>query len=165
VRWIILLGVIGVAAVFAVRAGRGPVTSGEGGERLFETDEGRRAAELKTQWAGALERSRERDAVATALVRGELTMAQAIDRFRALLRDDPAVLYGLHTSHPGVDEPFLPILQLAGIVDSHVPGDPIRKADIITRLNALVPRTLKPVVLASGGSSVDETTPPAIPTR
>jgi hypothetical protein len=123
----IVIGFVAVAALVAARPGAGRARSAS--EARAEDD--------RTAWEASSRRTHARIAVAVALVRGELTLAEAVAHFRDLLADDPVALRGLGARYAGASIDELAARQAASYVDQYGDEDPPRRADLVRQLNAL----------------------------
>ena len=121
VVYVIAVGLVAAAAAVAVR----PATNRARSPQDVRADEERAAL------AAIDGRTRAREAAATALVRGELTVPQAVARFRDLLADDPAGLRNLGARFPDAPLDELAAHQAAGYVAHRTAGDPYRKAELV----------------------------------
>lgn len=63
-----------------------------------------RTRELKARLAEAQEQMQAKDAVAAALARGELTLGEAADRFRAIHGGEPGPLSAMRLQYPGASD-------------------------------------------------------------
>jgi len=93
------LAVAGVAATAAVGWGY--------------TDRAARSDRLTAESTAAQARTAEKRAVAAALADGQLTVAQAADRFAGLLAEEPVVLDRLRAQKPGATDQELALRQVA----------------------------------------------------
>lgn len=75
-----------------------------------------READLDAQVAAAIRRLAEKRSVASALARGDLSLRQAADRFRAIIASDPATLYHLRRACPDVTDEVLLYRNVVGFV-------------------------------------------------
>jgi hypothetical protein len=129
VGYVIAVGVVAAAAAMVVRSGASRAPSPQ------EV----RAADERATLAAINERTRTRADVAAALVRGELTVLEAVARFRDLLTDDPAGLRGLWAKYPDAPLDELAAHQAAEYVAHRVAGDLFRRAELVRQLDALAP--------------------------
>jgi hypothetical protein len=127
VMYALVIGFVAVAALVAAHPGAGRARSA--------SDAG--AEDDRTAWEAAFRRTRGRIAAAVALVRGELTVPEAVARFRALLADDPVALRGLGAKYAGAPIDELAARQAASYVDQYGDEDPARRNDLVRQLNAL----------------------------
>lgn len=126
------IGVVAVAAAVAFRAGanRAPAV-----QEMQGADDPAVAA--------AVEHARVRSDLAAALIRGELTVPQAVARFQDLLTDDPVALRALSARYPGASVEGLAAIQAVGFVEHSPVGDPGRRADLTRQLEAMAQATRK----------------------
>jgi hypothetical protein len=123
----IVIGFVAVAALVAAHPGAGRARSAS---EAREVDD-------RTVWEASSRRTHARIAVAVALVRGEVTLAEAVTRFRTLLADDPVGLRGLGAKYAGASIDELAARQAASYVDGYGDEDPVRRNDLVRQLNAL----------------------------
>jgi len=123
---------IGVVAAVTVVAIRPDVNRGRSAEDV-------RVDEQRAAWAAIDERIHARCEVAAALVRGELTIPQAVARFQDLLADDPAAQRGLWAKYPDASMDELAARQAVGFVAQSTAGDAARRDDLVRQLSALAP--------------------------
>jgi hypothetical protein len=84
---------------------RAPATPAEEACHFPGEEEARRQhAELDARCRAAVGRVTEKDAVAVALLRGDLGLAEAADRVRAIATADPAALARLRRWHAGASD-------------------------------------------------------------
>ena len=103
---VVALATVG-AAFLCARAlhPRPPRVEGDAFARLAEDEDFRRQqADWDERIAAAVRRLSEKRAVSLALVRGELSLRQAVDRFRAIIGGDPAVLDHLRRFRPNATD-------------------------------------------------------------
>jgi hypothetical protein len=87
------------------------------------------------EFRAVAERKDRKAAVASALVRGELTADEAAARIRAVLAEEPVVLVGLGAAHPGEPDGALVRRHLAAWVRAVAHQDPDRAATALRRLS------------------------------
>jgi hypothetical protein len=128
--YVVAVGVVAGAAVVAARSmanrGRSPQ------DRWADDD---RAA-----FAAAAQRSQARVGVAVALIRGDLTVPEAVARFREMLADDPVSVHVLSIKYPDVTIDALAARQAASYVDRYAVTNPARRDELLRQLEALAVR-------------------------
>jgi hypothetical protein len=108
--------------------------------RYLADDEVRQARELDNRQRLVLQRVMEKEAVVHALVRGEITLDQAAERFRQLTADDAAALAYLRSFHPAASDEELHYRNVLGFVRGMVWTHPARFAEVFARLEDEVRR-------------------------
>ena len=136
--YVIAIGVVAAAAAMAIRSsadrGRSAQVVGESEQRAIV--------------AAIAERTQARVAVAVALVRGELTVPQALARFRDLLADDPVAQRGLGAKYPEASIDELATHQVALYLGRYGDENPARRDELVRQLNTLTERsTVTPAML------------------
>ncbi|MBO0697317.1 MAG: hypothetical protein J2P46_02880 [Zavarzinella sp.] len=98
--------VLGAARVSPSGSHRGALAPGANEACRFPGEEEvrRQSDELDALQRAAPERVVEKHAVAVALVRGDVGLAEAADRFRAIVAGDPAVVGRVRRRHPGASD-------------------------------------------------------------
>jgi hypothetical protein len=82
----------------------------------------------------------EKQEIARALLRGDVTFHRAADRFRELSSDDPAALDQLRIRFPGASDAELWHRQVIGYVQGFAHDDSARVAALVPKLEAEVAR-------------------------
>jgi hypothetical protein len=128
--YVVAVGIVAGAAVVAARSGanRGPSPQGR------PTDD-ERAAFIATT-----ERTQARVGVAVALIRGDLTVLEAVARFQEMLVDDPISLRVLSVKYPNAMIDELAARQAASYVDRYGAAKPARRDELVRQLEALAVR-------------------------
>jgi hypothetical protein len=133
VRSLIYVVAVGVVAGAAVVAARSMANRGRSPQDRWADDD--RAA-----FAAAAERSQARVRVAVTLIHGDLTVSEAVARFREMLADDPISLRVLSIKYPDAPIDELAARQAAGYVDRYGATNPARRDELVRQLEALAVR-------------------------
>jgi hypothetical protein len=96
----------------------------------------RQEADLDARLATAVSRLSDKWAVALALVRGELSLRQAVDRFRVIMAGDPAFFDQLRRSRPGATDDELLYRNVVGYARNVLTEWPDHSPDMLDRLEA-----------------------------
>jgi hypothetical protein len=128
---------VGVVAGAAVVAARSMANRGRSPQDRWSDDD--RAA-----FAAAAERSQARVGVAVTLIRGDLTVPEAVARFREMLADDPVSLRVLSIKYPDATIDELAARQAAGYVEHYGAANPARREELVRHLEALAVRQPSP---------------------
>jgi hypothetical protein len=100
----------------------------------------RRTADLDAELVAVQARVREKSAVATALVRGDLTADQATARFRRMLAQEPQVRAALRREHPDATDADLAVHMLINFVERERRTHAAGTAPVLAELRAAVGR-------------------------
>jgi hypothetical protein len=161
----LLVGVVALAAVAAwparhartAAAAGGPggpaareVGPRVGGWPLSGSAAPRREDEMDAEMAAARVRIFEKEAVAAALVRGDVTAGQAADRFRQMLAQEPKVRAALRLHHPEATDGDLGVYMLINFVNRVGWTHPAGTAPVLAELQAAVARPGPELVAAVG---------------
>jgi hypothetical protein len=137
------LAVAGVALLLAGptcftpnRGEPGGVASWDDGLIRFPGDEGprRQHQAVDNRQRVILRRIQEKMAVAEALARGELSLTQAVERFRELAAGDRGALVGLRAKHPDASDEELFCRSVLGFVRPVLQTGPLKNRDRLDRL-------------------------------
>lgn len=124
------------------RAGRAtgdPLTQFPGGQRLRQDGD-----DLDAQLAVTSARLIEKNAVATALVRGEIGLRQAAERFRAVTPADSFAMVRLRRAYPRATETELLYRNVLLIVRGYLAERPDLAPGLVARLEAELAETFPP---------------------
>jgi hypothetical protein len=134
----VALTTVGVALIGAqALRPRTPSDGVDAESRLAGDDDLRcRAAELDARIADTARRLSEKRAVAVALVRGELTLRRAADRFRAVIGADPAFFDYLRRCRPGATDDELLYRNVVGFARNVLADWPDPPEEVLDRLDA-----------------------------
>lgn len=104
----------------------------------FPGDEGprREYQEADDRQHVVLRRIREKEVVAAALARGELSLTQAAERFRELTVGDRVVLVGLRAKHPGASDEELYFRSVLGFVRPLLQSGPLKNPNRLDLLES-----------------------------
>lgn len=158
------LAVCGVAALLFGPAcfsppqrGRPEMSGWDDGLVRFPGDDGPRREHhlVSDQIQSVRRRVEDKEAAADALARGEITFAQAVDRFRAIAAGDPNALNWLRVKYAGASEDELHYRNVLGFVRRALEVGPLKNADRLARLEEefrrrFPGRSLKPLPLPTG---------------
>jgi hypothetical protein len=127
---------LGSACFSPPQRGTPAVAPWDDGLVRFPGDDGprREHRHLTGQIQVVLQRVEDKQAAADALARGEITFAQAVDRFRAIAADDPNALAWLRAKYPGATEDELHYRNVLGFVRPALEIGPLKNADRLARL-------------------------------
>jgi hypothetical protein len=156
VRWVVTAGFVAAAAV-AVAAWPAWNARGEpvpdrpdegvpggatapwaGGWPLFASAETRREERMIAGIEAARTRIPEKETIAAALIRGEITAERAIARFAFLLAEEPTGRAALRRRYPGVDDADLAIYMLIQYVERARNTDAAAADSVVAGLRAAV---------------------------
>jgi len=141
-KFTVRLGLGLVAATGAVLAlGSVYVHSRQDGLASYlESDEARYTRELDDRQRLVLQRVMEKENVVNALVRGEITLDHAAERFRQLTADDSATIAYLRTFYPAATQEELHYRNVLGFVRGMVWTQPARVGELLARFEEEVRR-------------------------
>jgi hypothetical protein len=137
VRWFIYVMAVGIVAGAAMMAARPGANRGP-------SPRDRQADDDRAAFAAAAERTQARVEVAAALMRGDLTVPEAVARFREILGDDPVALRGLSAKYPDASMDELAARQAASYVSHYGATNPDRRDELVRQLEALAARQPSP---------------------
>jgi hypothetical protein len=168
-RWVVTTGLIvafaGAVAVWPARNARGEAAPDRpdqgapgsatapraGGWPLFASAEARREDQMTAEIDAVRGRIREKEAIAAALIRGEMTAERAIARFAFFLGQEPTGQAALQCRHPGVADADLAIYMLIHFVERARDAGTAGADLVVAELQAAVARPGPELAAAVGG--------------
>lgn len=129
VIYVVAVGVVTAAAAVMIRP------TDDGGPSAQDVRESERRAEF----AAVAERTQARVALTIALLRGELTLPEAVTRFRDLLAGDPVGQRGLWAKYPAATIEELATRQIEGYLSRYGDEYPSRRDELVRQLNTQTP--------------------------
>jgi hypothetical protein len=146
-RWVVTTGLVGVAAVGAVAAvtvrpdrnGSGEAAGPRAGAwPVLASADARRAGSMDVELEAVRARIREKEDVAAALVRGELSADRAAARFGRLLEQEPKVRAALRLQYPDATDADLAVHLLINFVERERRTHAGSAAPVLAELRAAV---------------------------
>jgi hypothetical protein len=127
---------LGPACFSPPQRGRPAVAGWDDGLVRFPGDDEPRREQrhLSNQQQIVIRRVQDKEEAADALARGEITFAQAVERFRAIAAGDPKGLAWLRARYPGATEDELHYRNVLGFVRPVLESGPLKNAERLARL-------------------------------